>query len=285
MNRGSATPMSSVAIDRKNAAFWNELCGSALARSLGITDASPESLRRYDEAYMRFYPYLGQYVFSEDLEGKRVLEMGLGYGTLGQLLATRGCRYYGLDIAKNPVAMMRYRFSLLGLDGVHQAHVGSALAIPFKDATFDYVYSIGCLHHTGDLSRAVAEVHRVLKNGGKAVVMLYNRHSFRRMVFLPLVHVRNRLLRREGSGNGGRTFSDWVRHFYDKNAKGEGAPHTDYVSRAEVRRLFSGYRHVRIESQNFDEVIYKGKILVPREPLLNNLGRVMGVDLYITATK
>ncbi len=52
-----------------------------------------------------------------------------------------------------------------------------------------------------------------------------------------------------------------------------------------MRRLFSGYRHVRIESQNFDEVIYKGKILVPREPLLNNLGRVMGVDLYITATK
>lgn len=277
--------MSSAIIDRKNAAFWNELCGSALARSLGITEASPESLRRFDEAYMRFYPYLGKYVFSEELADKRVLEIGLGYGTLGQVLASRGCRYYGLDIAKNPVAMMRYRFSLLGIDSLHQAHVGSALAIPFKDATFDYVYSIGCLHHTGNLSRGIAEVHRVLVKGGKAVVMLYNRHSFRRMVFLPLVHARNRLLRREGSGNGGTTFSEWVRHFYDKNAKGEGAPHTDYVSRAEVRQLFSGYRHVRIESQNFDEVVYKGKIVVPRAPLLNNLGRVMGVDLYITATK
>jgi|GEM_PF-7104936 len=39
---------------------------------------------------------------------------------------------------------------------------GSSLAIPFKDATFDYAYSIGCLHHAGDQSRGISEVHRVL---------------------------------------------------------------------------------------------------------------------------
>ena len=34
------------ALDERNATFWDELCGSSLARSLGITDASPESLER-----------------------------------------------------------------------------------------------------------------------------------------------------------------------------------------------------------------------------------------------
>lgn len=275
--------MSSTVLDRKNAEFWNEICGSERARSLGIRDVSPENLNRFDEAYLREYPYLARYIVPEDLAGKRVLEIGLGYGTLGQLLASNGCRYHGLDIAENPVTLMNYRFALQGLQG--DLRVGSVLDLPYKEAAFDYVYSIGCLHHTGDLRRAVGEVYRVLADGGKAIIMLYNRHSFRRMIFLPVVHLRNLLLRRYKSQVGQAGFSDWVRRYYDKNAQGEAAPYVDYVSRAEVRRLFKTYRTVRIENQNFDSLRYKGKTLVPRELLLNNLGRVLGVDLYVTATK
>jgi len=277
--------MTSTVLDRQNAEFWNEICGSERARYLGISDVTPENLRRFDEEYLRFYPYLEKYVFPEDLKGKRVLEIGLGYGTLGQLLALQGCRYYGLDIAMNPVVLMRYRFSLMSVAGGHRVQVGSALEIPYRDAAFDYVYSIGCLHHTGDLRRAVGEVYRVLADGGKAVIMLYNRHSFRRMVFLPAVHLRNLLLGRYKSQDGRTSFSDWARTWYDKNAQGEAAPHTDYVSRAQVRRLFRKYRDVRIESQNFDPVVLKDRLLVRRERFLNNLARVAGVDLYITATK
>jgi SAM-dependent methyltransferase len=274
------------AIDKQNAEFWNELCGTATARSLGITEPSSENLRRFDEWYMNYYPYLGRYVYSEDLKGKRVLEIGLGYGTLGQLLALQGCQYYGLDIAMNPVAMMRYRFALLGLEGAYQAQVGSALEIPYKDASFDYVYSIGCLHHTGDLSRGISEVHRVLAKGGKAIIMLYHRHSFRQLVRLPRLRLRNLVRQCFRSTNGSPGFAQWVRAFYDKNTKGEAAPYTDYVSRAQVRSLFSDYRVVRIESQNCDPLVLpKGRVVVSREKLLNNLGRVMGIDLYITATK
>jgi len=278
--------MPTVTLNRENAEFWNELCGTGLARSLGITEPSPESLRRFDEAYLRFYPYLGQYVFVQDLQGQRVLEIGMGYGTLGQLLASQGCRYYGLDIAMNPVAMMRYRLSLLGLEDGDQVQVGSALDIPYQGATFDYVYSIGCLHHTGDLGRGIAEVHRVLKDRGKAIIMLYNGHSFRRLVYLPLLRLRNLIRGRFRSHDGTADRSRWMRAFYDKNAKGEAAPHTDYVSRAEVRRLFQAYRTVRVESQNCDPLVLPGGlVVVSREKLLNNLARVAGLDLYITAVK
>src|SRR5438876_392086 len=88
--------MTSTVLDRQNAEFWNEICGSERARYLGISDVTPENLRRFDEEYLRFYPYLEKYVFPEDLKGKRVLEIGLGYGTLGQILASNGCRYFGL---------------------------------------------------------------------------------------------------------------------------------------------------------------------------------------------
>ena len=72
---------------------------------------------------------------------------------------------------------------MLGAADAEQRVVqGSALEIPHPDGTFGHVVSIGCLHHTGDLPRAVAEVHRVLEPGGTAMVMLYNRHSLRQLV-------------------------------------------------------------------------------------------------------
>ena len=69
------------AIDAGNARFWDELCGSALARQLRIEDASADSLRRFDDAYLDLYPYLEQYLDARAVAGRSVLEVGLGYGT------------------------------------------------------------------------------------------------------------------------------------------------------------------------------------------------------------
>ncbi|MDE3017849.1 MAG: class I SAM-dependent methyltransferase [Nitrospirota bacterium] len=278
-------PLSQEHIDSRNASFWSELCGSGLARALGITEHSPHSLRKFDEAYLGFYPYLRRYVESDELAGARVLEIGLGYGTLGQLLASRGCRYYGLDIAETPVTVMRYRLSLLGEgNGEDRVRQGSALAIPFDDGLFDHVYSIGCLHHTGNLTRAIAEVHRVLKPGGSALIMLYNKYSWRQLVSVsPWARLRTAWSR--GGATDDRQFGAQMRARYDGNAKGEDPPHTDYVSRTEVRRLFSRFRHVGIESQNCDPLVWRGRILATREQLLGSFGRLLGLDLYIRGRK
>src|SRR5262245_31308591 len=87
--------------DQANAEFWNELCGSTFARAHGIVDHSLASLERFDEAYFAFYPYLLPRVGLEDLAGKTVLEMGLGYGSLSQKIASVAAGYTGLDIAAN----------------------------------------------------------------------------------------------------------------------------------------------------------------------------------------
>ena len=54
--------MSQSEIDIRNARFWNELCGSSLARSLGIKEVSIESLQQFDLAYLGLYPYQSQHV-------------------------------------------------------------------------------------------------------------------------------------------------------------------------------------------------------------------------------
>ena len=275
--------VSQAELDARNAGFWDELCGTALARSLGITEVTPESLRRFDEAYLSFYPYLSRYIDRDRLRGKRVLEIGLGYGTLGQCLAERDCDYHGVDIAPAAVAMMEQRLVWLGRQAQGKVVEGSALALPFPENAFDYVYSIGCLHHTGDLARSVSEVHRVLRPGGSAIVMVYHRYSFRRMVHIPALKVHGFVARRR-VGPAGAAYRRRGRHVYDTNEHGDAAPHTDFVSRRDVRRLFAAFRSVNIDVQNFDGVRWRS-FEIPREAFLNNLARIAGLDLYITAQK
>lgn len=265
------------ALDDRNAAFWDELCGTNLARELGITDASEASLARFDEAYFALYPYLLGYFPPETIEGKRLLEIGLGYGSLGEALARLGADYHGLDIALAPVEMTRAR--LARVPGGRPEHVmqGSALELPFDDAGFDHVVSIGCLHHTGDLFGAVAECRRVLRPGGRLVLMVYNRRSARRVLLGPVLSARHGLVRSAPSAE------ERLRYFYDGHADGEATPHTDFVSVAELRGLLSGFRDVRIERRSIDRVPL-GPVEISRLQLMRlGLDRLVGLDLYAVA--
>jgi SAM-dependent methyltransferase len=266
------------AVSAANAAFWDELCGSGFAQTLGITEPTPESLRRFDAAYLAFYPYLLEYVPVATLPGKRVLEIGLGYGTLGQFVAGLGVDYTGLDIAATPVSMMERRLSWLGLGSeAARAVQGSALDLPFEDSSFDMVYAIGSLHHTGDLPRALSEVRRVLRPGGTTVFMVYNARSFRRAT-MRAGALKQRLegrLRNAGAEERAR---------YDTNSAGAAAPHTDFMTRGWLRNELRGlgYSSVRVRARNWDDIWIAGRHLRPA--LLGTADRAMGLDLYVTAS-
>src|SRR5438876_8875465 len=79
--------------DVLNRAFWNELCGTHLAKTLGVTDDSPRSLKRFDDWFFQFYPYVFYHIPFDEVGGKRVLEAGLGYGSVSQRLAECGAIY------------------------------------------------------------------------------------------------------------------------------------------------------------------------------------------------
>ena len=265
-------------IDSSNAEFWDELCGTRLAQSVGINDASPESLARYDAAYLDFYPYLERYMPAPDEEG-RVLEVGLGYGTVGQRLAASRLEYHGVDIAEGPVRMMRHRLGHLGVaDAEARVRVASVLDLPHDSGFFDRFYSIGCLHHTGDIPGSVSEAHRVLRPGGTAVVMLYAKHSYRQ-AGLALKSLPGRLRR------GGHDHDEWLRWRWDHNLAGEAAPFTEYSSTAEVGRMFGDFSSVEIRRENFDSSRVLWRFYIPRERLLGLPARLAGRDLYVTAVK
>ena len=260
----------------ENAKFWDELCGTALARAVGIKDASSDSLARFDRAYLDLYPYLLGYVRPSDLAGRRVVEVGLGYGTLGQQLLQAGARYTGVDVARGPAAMMNHRAKLLGFPPCTIR--GSMVALSLPDESVDCLVSIGCFHHTGSIEQCIRETHRVLRRGGTAVVMVYNQFSYRQWFRWPLPTTQALCL---GAGDAPRGASAKQRLKYDANAAGAAAPETTFVSARQLRRMFDGFRSVQVAKENNTNLFR----VIPRHLLLTSLGRWLGLDLYVRAVK
>jgi SAM-dependent methyltransferase len=267
------------AIDTTNASFWDELCGSASARDWGITDASIESLRRYDENFLRYYSYLDRHIPWADLCGKRVLEVGLGYGTVSQKLAESGTLFTGLDIAANPVAMINHRLRQNGLPG--EAIQGNILSPPLADGSFDAIVAIGSLHHTGNIRAAVASCHHLLAPGGRLIGMVYYAYSYRQLWKQPTRTIRHFMQEQRGhrgTVRNGKTFA------YDRTRDGSLAPSTEFVSIKSLRSHCSGFVDFGARTENANRELPFN--LWTRDQLLASpLPRLCGLDLYWTCVK
>jgi SAM-dependent methyltransferase len=104
-------------------------------------------------------------------------------------VSRRGARVYGIDISQPIVTSARAAFDPhAGPDGTIRATVGDVRRIPFADASFDAIYSMGTIEHFDETQGAVAEIARVLKPGGRAIVGVPNRHDpFLRPLFATIL--------------------------------------------------------------------------------------------------
>lgn len=273
---------SEASLDKRNAIFWNEACGTNLARYLGIKRITATNLKRFDQAYWDYYPYLKSYLFLNSIHNKKILEIGLGYGTSGQLLSSAGADYYGIDVASQPAKLMSRRLKLLGKKIEGRIQVGSVLNLPYKTNSFDFVYAIGVLHHTGNLARSFTEVYRVLKPKGTAVIMVYKRFSLRQIS--ALWHYFGYFF----ATNHPISFSQYRNSLYDADTSGQIAPYIDYLSKKQLEKLLYKFSNYKITTQNCYPIIssvFKIEINIPREKLLNNVARLIGLEFYIVAQK
>lgn len=103
---------------------------------------------------------------SKIAEGKRVLDAGCGGGRYSVAWRALGAKLViGLDFSWQGIYDAQRRVKEARLDGLEFMQ-GDVLALPFREETFDVVFSNGVLHHTSDWRRGVKELLRVLRPGG-----------------------------------------------------------------------------------------------------------------------
>ena len=103
----------------------------------------------------------------------RALEIGPGPGYLGLdwLKSTQDTRLTGLDISPDMVELATRNARDSGLGARCDYVLGEAARMPFADASFDAVFSAGSLHEWVDVPAVLVEVVRVLRPGGRALVL------------------------------------------------------------------------------------------------------------------
>jgi arsenite methyltransferase len=110
----------------------------------------------------------------EPREGERILDIGAGPGLLiADMAAVVGPSGHvtGVEISDSMLAVARRRFASSAIADRITLVKGDAAALPFPDASFDAATSTQVYEYVPDVDQALAELYRVLRPGGRALVL------------------------------------------------------------------------------------------------------------------
>jgi SAM-dependent methyltransferase len=108
--------------------------------------------------------------------GASLLDVACGSGQLGLIAARRGARVTGVDIATNSIQVARGRADSEGLDA--RFDEGDAEALPYADASFDWVATIFGAMFAPRPERVAAELLRVCRPGGTIAMANWTKQGF-----------------------------------------------------------------------------------------------------------
>jgi ubiquinone/menaquinone biosynthesis C-methylase UbiE len=210
--------------------FWNaQACGEVYMQGADLK----EQLRVQARERYAVEPYLHAFAKFEASAGLDVLEVGVGMGADHLELAKGNPKsLLGVDMTERAVELTAKRLELEGF--TPNVRVADAEALPFDDASFDLVYSYGVLHHSPNTQKGIDEVWRVLRRGGTARIMIYNRYS----LVGGMLWARYGLLKGKPSTTLAEIYAKYLE-----------SPGTKAFTPVEARRMFGRFAKVDVRPQ------------------------------------
>lgn len=252
---------------------WNnDPCGSHY-----VKNATKHSLEWYLEAeqyrYGKYAPWMLEVMEFKKHAGKKLLEIGAGMGTDLAQFAKHGANVTDYDLSITHLTLAQENFKLRGLKG--DFHHGDAEELPFENNTFDVVYSNGVIHHTPNTEHVISEIYRVLKPGGKAIIMVYAENS---------LHYWFRIVYEIGLKQG-KLFNHSIGAIMSSSvelSENKAKPLVKVYSKASLRKMFNKFNQISIvKRQMTPEEVPDWLQWVP----VKILERIIGWNLIIKAYK
>jgi SAM-dependent methyltransferase len=161
------------------AAFWGDLYRQLYSGAESLEKKEFNRQLELLEDYFRKQHHLAATeVQLGELAGKVILEIGSGSGAHSALFRAHGATMIAVDLTPERVVSTQRMLGIVDSDAADYLCLNAdAENLPLRNDSVDMVYSNGVLHHSPNTEKCLAEVHRVLKPGGVAALMLYCRSS------------------------------------------------------------------------------------------------------------
>lgn len=192
------------------------------------------------------FPLFSKIVPYQELRGKRVLDIGCGTGWSTEQFVRMGAQVSAIDLTEKAIELTKRRFAIYHLEA--DIRVGDAEQLPYPNGTFEYVFVWGVLMHTPDTERTIREIYRVLKPGGRAAAMMYNKNSlhWRWFIWFGKGILRGKLLKYSVQELTNR---------YTDGAEIGGNLLTKFYTPSELKRLWSVFPTVVVATYDNPDVL------------------------------
>jgi len=110
----------------------------------------------------------------KSLKNKLVLDIGIGTGRYADIVEKLGGIIIGIDLSY----AVDSAFKNIGFKKNVHIIQADVFKLPFKKDTFDYIYSIGVLHHTPYCKKAFQQLPGLAKKGGEIAIWVYSTHTW-----------------------------------------------------------------------------------------------------------
>ena len=143
-----------------------------------LSNIFPENIEKDDPRVQAILKFLG------DIEGKKILDVGCGKGRFSKILVDKKAVVTGIDLSDKLLEVAKKN-----IEDVNFV-IGSTTNLKFQDNLFDCIICIETLEHVPDTKKAVEEMLRVLKEGGKIIIIDKNKLSLHDKLFLPNIFIK-----------------------------------------------------------------------------------------------
>jgi ubiquinone/menaquinone biosynthesis C-methylase UbiE len=209
--------------------YWN-------SHTLGFQYVTDKSIEPGSPAFFaHIQPWMNPYKFPWIMEriereavllkGKHLLEVGCGMGYDSLEFLKRDVRVTATDLTPNAIELTRKHFEIEGVQA-EDIRTANALDLPFADNSFDAAWANGVLHATGATEKAIAEVRRVLRPGGRAIIS----HFYRRPSWM-------------------YAMKQWGRENIEY--KEEDPPVNEFYTEQQIEEMFAGFEIVEAVQEHY----------------------------------
>lgn len=124
-------------------------------------------------------PHIKPFSLFDKWQGKKVLEIGCGIGTMAAEFASHGADYTGIELSSKSLNLAKKRFEIFGLKGSFYVGNAEELSCFLSQQYFDLIYSFGVIHHSPHPKKIIEQIEKFSNRNTTVKVMLYAKNSWK----------------------------------------------------------------------------------------------------------